>query len=237
MNKELETQKTEWRNYRSSLDLQKIDIEKTADKTIFLIASGSIGLSITFLDKIAISNKWWFLILLFSWFLLVYSIFIQAKSHIIASKKILEAIDKVDDVLLSNDQDSFLGAQSVTHEHVSEKNNEIRINTERAFKFMIIGISLMLLFFSIVILTSKSEQIELKKYNCFDTNYFIIKPDTMSKRDSNKQAPEKVKNSTRLNEEKQTFSQTGSGAAKTRENKQAVQIAKPPAITKPNENK
>jgi hypothetical protein len=236
MSNELETKKIVWREYRNFLDSQKIDIEKTADKIIFLIASGSIGLSITFLDKITISNKWLFLILLFSWGFLVYSIFIQAKSHIIASRKILEVIDKVDDVLLSTDEDSFFKSQSVTHKNVSEKNNEIRNNTEQAFKFMIIGISFMLVFFSVVVLTSKTEQVQIKNI-ILDTNYFIKKSDTMSKSESNKPAPEKVKNSTRLNEEKQTFSQTGSGEAKTRENKQAVQIAKPPAITKPNENK
>jgi hypothetical protein len=97
---------------------------------------------------------------------------------------------------------------------------------------MILGICLVLLF-TIVVITTKNQKDDTKTENN-NTNF---KYECMSNDKNNKPATEKEKNQTNLNEQKQTFSQAGSGESKTQENKQAVQIAKPPSITKPKEDK
>jgi len=232
ISKEFELKKTLWREYRSSLDLQKIDTEKTADKTIFFLATGTIGLSLTILDKFLVSNKCFYFILIIGWLCSIASIIIQAISYFFASKRLAISIDKVDEVLESYDDDSFIESEKNVHEDVKSSNVIIGSGTKWAFSLMIVGICLVLLFTIVVILTKNS-----KDDTNSENNNSKFKYECMSNNKNNKPAPEKVNNQTRLNEQKQTFSQAGSGESKTRENKQAVQIAKPPSITKPKEDK
>ena len=232
ISEENEVKKSQWRDYRGSLDLQKIDTEKTADKTIFFLATGTIGISLTILDKFFVSNKCFYFILIIGWLCLMASIIIQAISYFIASKRLSITIDKVDEVLESCDDDTFIKSEKNVHENVESSNIIISYGTKWAFFLMILGICLVLLF-TIVVITTKNPKDDTKTVN----NNSKFKYECMSNDKNNKTAPEKVKNQTRLNEQKQTFSQAGSGESKTQENKQAVQIAKPPSITKPKKHK
>ena len=232
ISKEFEVKKTLWREYRSSLDLQKIDTEKTADKTIFFLSTGTIGLSLTILDKFFVSNKCFYFILIIGWLCLMASIIIQAISYFFASKRLAITIDKVDEVLESYDNDSFIESEKNVHKDVESSNVIISSGTKLAFYLMILGICLVLLF-TIVVITNKNQKDDKNTEN----NNSKFKYECMSNNKNNKPAPEKVNNQTRLTEQKQTFSQAGSGESKTQENKQAVQIVKPPSTSKPKEDK
>ncbi len=133
ISEENEVKKTQWRDYRGSLDLQKIDSEKTADKTIFFLATGTIGISLTIIDNFFVSNKCFYFILIIGWLCLMASIIIQAISYLVASNRLSITIDKVDEVLESGDDESFIRSEKNVHENVKSSNVIISYGTKWAF--------------------------------------------------------------------------------------------------------
>ena len=87
-----------WDDYRLSLLLEKSKSDDHFEKYITIIASGALGLTITFIDKISpLENAICIWIISIGWFLLTTTLFINLLSHYIASKNNTKAVQDIDD--------------------------------------------------------------------------------------------------------------------------------------------
>ena len=87
-----------WDNYRLSLLLEKSKSDDHFEKYITVIASGALGLTITFIDKISpLEHAICIWIISIGWFLLTATLFINLLSHYIASKNNTKAVQDIDD--------------------------------------------------------------------------------------------------------------------------------------------
>ena len=87
-----------WDDYRLSLLLEKSKSDDHFEKYITIIASGALGLTITFIDKISpLENAICIWIISIGWFLLTTTLFINLLSHYIASKNNTKAVQGIDD--------------------------------------------------------------------------------------------------------------------------------------------
>lgn len=88
----------EWKEYRLSILEQKSKSEDDFEKYITFIASGGLGLTLTFMDKIVGVKesvcKW---TLIVGWFCLALTLFVNLLSHYLASKHNSKTIQEIDD--------------------------------------------------------------------------------------------------------------------------------------------
>lgn len=88
----------EWKEYRLSVLEQKSKSDDDFEKYITFIASGALGLTITFIDKISPLNEsiaiW---VIATGWVLLALTLFINLLSHFLSSKYNEQTIQDIDD--------------------------------------------------------------------------------------------------------------------------------------------
>ena len=88
----------EWKEYRLSVLEQKSKSDDDFEKYITFIASGALGLTITFIDKISPLKEsivvW---VIALGWVLLAFTLFINLLSHFLSSKYNEQTIQDIDD--------------------------------------------------------------------------------------------------------------------------------------------
>lgn len=88
----------EWKEYRLSVLVQKSKSDDDFEKYITFIASGALGLTITFIDKISPLNEsiaiW---VIATGWVLLALTLFINLLSHFLSSKYNEQTVQDIDD--------------------------------------------------------------------------------------------------------------------------------------------
>jgi len=93
-----EKEKQEWKEYRLSILEQKSKSDDDFEKYITLIASGALGLTLTFIDKISPLKEsvavW---VIAIGWILLALTLFINLVSHFLSSKFNEKTIQDIDD--------------------------------------------------------------------------------------------------------------------------------------------
>lgn len=93
-----EKEKEEWKEYRLSVLEEKRKSDDDFEKYITFIASGALGLTITFIDKISPLKEsivvW---VIALGWVLLAFTLFINLLSHFLSSKYNEQTIQDIDD--------------------------------------------------------------------------------------------------------------------------------------------
>lgn len=88
----------EWKEYRLSVLEQKSKSDDDFEKYITFIASGALGLTITFIDKISPLKEsivvW---VIALGWVLLAFTLFINLLSHFLSSKYNEQTVQDIDD--------------------------------------------------------------------------------------------------------------------------------------------
>ncbi|MCA0131756.1 hypothetical protein [Winogradskyella alexanderae] len=88
----------EWKEYRKSVLEEKRKSDDDFEKYITFIASGALGLTITFIDKISPLREsiviW---VIALGWALLAFTLFINLLSHFLSSKYNEQTIQDIDD--------------------------------------------------------------------------------------------------------------------------------------------
>lgn len=143
-----EDPKAPWIKYRDDLVTQKTEIERTADKTVFAISTGAIGVSLAIIDKLIPPDnyRYVYFILAFSWLFLVISIIMQATSFIKIAKKIGSNISKIDTVLNAKSTEELSKADEEYRENWAKDNKDITNYGVWAIRLMVLGISLLVIF-------------------------------------------------------------------------------------------
>jgi hypothetical protein len=96
--------KQEWIAYRKLILIEKSKSDDDFEKYITFIASGSLALTLTFIDKISPlkqSTGIWIIVL--GWFLLAATLFINLLSHYLSSRYSEKTIQDIDDDLCYED--------------------------------------------------------------------------------------------------------------------------------------
>ena len=90
----------QWTEYRLSLLKEKGKSDDDFEKYITFIASGSLGLTLTFIDKISPLKESIFIwVIVLGWFSLAVTLFVNLLSHYISSANNTKAIQDIDDDL------------------------------------------------------------------------------------------------------------------------------------------
>lgn len=90
--------------YRKSILEEKSKSDDDFEKYITFIASGSLGLTLTFIDKISPLDKSIFIwVIVLGWFSLAITLFVNLLSHYISSKNNTRTIQDIDDDLPYDD--------------------------------------------------------------------------------------------------------------------------------------
>lgn len=106
-NKEIE----EWKEYRLSVLVQKSKSDDDFEKYITFIASGALGLTITFIDNISpLKESIVIWVIALGWVLLALTLFINLLSHYLSSKYNEKTVQDIDDeikyeIVLNNIED------------------------------------------------------------------------------------------------------------------------------------
>ena len=89
-----------WLEYRKSLLEQKSKSDDDFEKYITFIASGALGLTLTFLDKITpIDYAVYIWLVATGWVLLAVTLLTNLFSHFLSSKYTTKSIDEIDDAI------------------------------------------------------------------------------------------------------------------------------------------
>jgi len=89
-----------WLEYRKSLLEQKSKSDDDFEKYITFIASGALGLTLTFLDKITpLDCAVYIWLVATGWVLLALTLLINLFSHFLSSKYTTKSIDEIDDAI------------------------------------------------------------------------------------------------------------------------------------------
>ncbi len=95
---EEEIQIVVWKEYRLSVLEQKSKSDDDFEKYITFIASGSLGLTITFIDKISPLNESIFIwVIAIGWVFLAFTLFVNLLSHFLSSKYNEKTVQDIDD--------------------------------------------------------------------------------------------------------------------------------------------
>lgn len=87
-----------WKEYRLSVLEQKSKSDDDFEKYITFIASGSLGLTITFIDKISPLNESIFIwVIAIGWVFLAFTLFVNLLSHFLSSKYNEKTVQDIDD--------------------------------------------------------------------------------------------------------------------------------------------
>jgi len=89
-----------WEEYRSSIYDQQTKSHDSFEKAMTFIASGALGLTLTFHDKIVpVENAHVVFLIAFGWFFLALTLFINLVSHYLSSKSLNKSADEIDKVI------------------------------------------------------------------------------------------------------------------------------------------
>lgn len=102
MGKSKEEEK-EWKEYRLSILEQKSKSDDDFEKYITFIASGALGLTITFIDKISpLKESIGIWVIVIGWFMLASTLFINLFSHFLSSKYNEKTVQDIDEAIEYN---------------------------------------------------------------------------------------------------------------------------------------
>jgi len=88
----------EWKEYRKSILVEKGKSDDDFEKYITFIASGSLGLTLTFIDKISpLKHSIGIWVIIVGWFFLASTLFINLLSHFLSSRYNEKTIQDLDD--------------------------------------------------------------------------------------------------------------------------------------------
>jgi len=88
----------EWKEYRLSVLEQKSKSDDDFEKYITFIASGALGLTLTFIDKISpLKESIAIWVIVFGWVLLALTLFINLLSHFLSSRYNEKTVQDIDD--------------------------------------------------------------------------------------------------------------------------------------------
>ncbi len=144
-----------WEEYRDILYKQKTKSDDHFEKAITFIASGALGLTLTFHDKIVpIDNAKVVIVIAIGWALLVATLFVNVYSHYQASKSIDASVDDVDSVI----------DYQITYEQfkgkLNKRNSLINILNKSSIYSLGTGLILIIIYVSINIHYGKARKIE-----------------------------------------------------------------------------
>lgn len=126
-----------WLEYRKSLLEHKSKSDDDFEKYITFIASGALGLTLTFLDKISPLDKAVFIwIIATGWILLSLTLLINLYSHFLSSKYTTKSIDEIDDEI---DYDSL-------RENLDKRNTNINKLNGWSIFLLFLGILFILIY-------------------------------------------------------------------------------------------
>jgi hypothetical protein len=94
----------EWKEYRKSILVEKGKSDDDFEKYITFIASGSLGLTLTFIDKISpLKQSIGIWIIIVGWLFLASTLFINLLSHFLSSRYNEKTIQDLDDEINYDD--------------------------------------------------------------------------------------------------------------------------------------
>lgn len=101
--------KQAWIEYRKSVLVEKGKSDDDFEKYITFIASGSLGLTLTFIDKISpLKESIYIWVIIIGWFFLASTLFINLLSHFLSSKYNEKTIQDIDDEIDYNTLIKFI---------------------------------------------------------------------------------------------------------------------------------
>ncbi|MEH6659683.1 hypothetical protein [Leeuwenhoekiella marinoflava] len=93
----------EWKEYRLSILEQKSKSDDDFEKYITFIASGALGLTITFIEKISpLETAVVIWVIALGWFLLALTLFLNLLSHFLSSKYNEQTVEEIDEEIEYN---------------------------------------------------------------------------------------------------------------------------------------
>jgi hypothetical protein len=93
-----EEEVAEWKEYRKSILIEKGKSDDDFEKYITFIASGSLGLTLTFIDKISpLKQSIGIWVIIVGWVFLACTLFINLLSHFLSSRYNEKTIQDLDD--------------------------------------------------------------------------------------------------------------------------------------------
>src|SRR5690606_1702461 len=127
-----------WEEYRNALYIQKSKSDDLFEKAITFIASGALGLTLTFHDKIVpVENSIYVIIIAIGWALLVATLFINLISHYQSSKSTDNSIDEIDGIM------DYEIAYSTFQNNLRNRNR--RIDNLNKASIILLGVGLLLI--------------------------------------------------------------------------------------------
>jgi hypothetical protein len=94
----------EWKEYRKSILVEKGKSDDDFEKYITFIASGSLGLTLTFIDKISpLKQSIGIWVIIVGWVFLASTLFINLLSHFLSSRYNEKTIQDLDDEIKYDD--------------------------------------------------------------------------------------------------------------------------------------
>ncbi|NRB60403.1 MAG: hypothetical protein HRU50_10765 [Winogradskyella sp.] len=168
-----EEDKKGWDEYRLSLLVEKSKSDDHFEKYITIIASGALGLTITFIDKISpLENAICIWIISIGWFLMTTTLFINLLSHYIASKNNSKAVQDIDD---EKDYDEIVSG-------INKRNKKMdRLNIASIYT-LAIGLCCILIYTSINAYNGKKKQNSAESETVYKTE--SCSKQTKSKREN-----------------------------------------------------
>jgi len=144
-----------WEEYRQALYIQKSKSDDHFEKAVTFIASGALGLTLTFHDKIVpAENATYVILIAIGWTLLVATLFVNLISHYQSSKSIDDSIDEIDRIM------EYKITYSIFHKNLSKRNNRIDNLNKSSILLLGSGLLLIIIYVSINLhygKTTKSE--------------------------------------------------------------------------------
>tara|TARA_R110002051_G_scaffold69946_2_gene125790 strand:+ start:4159 stop:4698 length:540 start_codon:yes stop_codon:yes gene_type:complete len=144
-----------WEDYRQTLYIQKSKSDELFEKAVTFIASGALGLTLTFHDKIVPVNDAILVILIaLGWALLVGTLFINLISHYKSSKSVDYSIDDVDKLM--ENSINYITFQK----NLLRRNKLINSLNKVSIGMLGIGLFLITIYVSVNIHFKKSEDVK-----------------------------------------------------------------------------
>jgi len=146
-----------WEEYRNALYIQKSKSDDLFEKAITFIASGALGLTLTFHDKIVpVENSIYVIIIAIGWALLVATLFINLISHYQSSKSTDNSIDEIDGIM------DYEIAYSTFQNNLRNRNRRIDNLNKASIILLGVGLLLIIIYVSINIHYGKEKQLDTK---------------------------------------------------------------------------
>ncbi len=146
-----------WEEYRNALYIQKSKSDDLFEKAITFIASGALGLTLTFHDKIVpVENSIYVIIIAVGWALLVTTLFINLISHYQSSKSTDDSIDDVDRII------DYSSSYETFQKEIRKRNRRIDNLNKVSIMLLGIGLFLIIIYVSINIHYGNEKQLDIK---------------------------------------------------------------------------